>query len=255
MNVAETVALVTGGASGLGESTVRMVVGAGGRAAILDRPGSPGETLARELGERALFVPADVTSADEVAGAVARAVERFGTLHVAVNCAGVGVAMRTITKQGPMPLDLFAKVIAINLTGTFNVIRLAAAQMARNTPNAEGERGVIVNTASAAAFDGQIGQAAYAASKGGVVSLTLPIARDLASVGVRVMTIAPGTFDTPMLAMLPDEHRQALAAQIPFPSRLGQPAEFAALVRHIVENAYLNGETIRLDGSLRMPPR
>ena len=154
-----------------------------------------------------------------------------------------------------MPLDLFAKVIAINLTGTFNVIRLAAAQMARNTPNAEGERGVIVNTASAAAFDGQIGQAAYAASKGGVVSLTLPIARDLASVGVRVMTIAPGTFDTPMLAMLPDEHRQALAAQIPFPSRLGQPVEFAALVRHIVENAYLNGETIRLDGSLRMPPR
>jgi NAD(P)-dependent dehydrogenase (short-subunit alcohol dehydrogenase family) len=255
MNVAETVALVTGGASGLGEATVRMVVGAGGRAAILDRPGSPGETLARELGERALFVPADVTSADEVDRAVNRIIERFGTLRVAVNCAGVGVAMRTITKQGPMPLDLFAKVIAINLTGTFNVIRLAAAQMARNTPNREGERGVIVNTASAAAFDGQIGQAAYAASKGGVVSLTLPIARDLASVGVRVMTIAPGTFDTPMLAMLPEENRQALAAQIPFPSRLGQPAEFAALVRHIVENAYLNGETIRLDGSLRMPPR
>src|SRR5438105_1132998 len=255
MNVAETVALVTGGASGLGEATVRMVVGAGGRAAILDRPGSPGEGLARELGERALFAPADVTGADDVAAAVARAVERFGTLHVAVNCAGVGAAMRTITKQGPMPLDLFAKVVAINLTGTFNVIRLAAAQMARNAPNAEGERGVIVNTASAAAFDGQIGQAAYAASKGGVVSLTLPVARDLASVGVRVMTIAPGTFDTPMLAMLPDDQRQALAAQIPFPSRLGQPAEFAGLVRHIVENPYLNGETIRLDGSLRMPPR
>ncbi|HLY36560.1 MAG TPA: 3-hydroxyacyl-CoA dehydrogenase [Candidatus Binatia bacterium] len=255
MNVAETVALVTGGASGLGEATVRMVVDAGGRAAILDRPGSPGETLARDLGERALFVPADVTSADDVDRAISRVVERFGTLHVAVNCAGVGVAMRTITKQGPMSLDLFAKVIAINLTGTFNVIRLTAAQMARNAPNAEGERGVIVNTASAAAFDGQIGQAAYAASKGGVVSLTLPVARDLASVGVRVMTIAPGTFDTPMLAMLPEEHRQALAAQIPFPSRLGQPAEFAGLVRHIVENPYLNGETIRLDGSLRMPPR
>src|SRR5262249_19646224 len=202
--------------------------------------------VGREVGPRALFTPADVTSADEVAGAVARAVDGFGSLRVAVNCAGVGAAMRTITKQGPMPLDLFSKVIAINLTGTFNVIRLAAAQMARNTPNAEGERGVIVNTASAAAFDGQIGQAAYAASKGGVVSLTLPIARDLASVGVRVMTIAPGTFDPPMLAMLPDENRQALAAQIPFPSRLGQPAEFAALVRHIVENAYLNGETIRL---------
>jgi len=198
---------------------------------------------------------ADVTSADDVERAISRIIERFGTLHAAINCAGVGVAMRTITKQGPMPLDLFAKVIAINLTGTFNVLRLAAAQMARNTPNREGERGVIVNTASAAAFDGQIGQAAYAASKGGVVSLTLPIARDLASVGVRVMTIAPGTFDTPMLAMLPDEHRQALAAQIPFPSRLGHPAEFAALVRHIVENAYLNGETIRLDGSLRMPQR
>jgi 3-hydroxyacyl-CoA dehydrogenase / 3-hydroxy-2-methylbutyryl-CoA dehydrogenase len=255
MNVAETVALVTGGASGLGEATVRMILAAGGRAVILDRPGSPGEGLARALGERALFVPADVTSADDVGAAVARAIERFGTLHVAVNCAGVGAAMRTITKQGPMPLDLFAKVVAINLTGTFNVIRLAAAQMARNAPNAEGERGVIVNTASAAAFDGQIGQAAYAASKGGVVSLTLPIARDLASVGVRVMTIAPGTFDTPMLAMLPEEHRQALAVQIPFPSRLGRPAEFAALVRHIVENGYLNGETIRLDGSLRMPPR
>lgn len=255
MNLANSVALVTGGASGLGEAAVRTVLAAGGRAVIVDRPGSPGETVARALGERAMFAPADVTSADDVASAVARAVERFGTLHVAVNCAGVGAAMRTITKQGPMPLDLFAKVVAINLTGTFNVIRLVAAQMARNQPNEEGERGVIVNTASAAAFDGQIGQAAYAASKGGVVSLTLPVARDLAGLGIRVMTIAPGTFDTPMLAMLPEEHRQALAAQIPFPSRLGRPAEFAALVRHIVENAYLNGETIRLDGSLRMPPR
>ncbi len=255
VKLADIAALVTGGASGLGEATVRMVLAGGGRAAILDRPGSPGETLARELGERALFTPADVTSADEVAGAVARAVDRFGTLHVAVNCAGVGAAMRTVTKQGPMPLELFAKVIGINLTGTFNVLRLAAAQMARNEPNTEGERGVIVNTASAAAFDGQIGQAAYSASKGGVVSMTLPIARDLASLGIRVVTIAPGTFDTPMLAMLPEENRQALAAQIPFPSRLGRPAEFAALTRHVVENPYLNGETIRLDGSLRMPPR
>ena len=255
MRLDGSVALVTGGASGLGEATVRMVLGAGGRAVILDRAGSPGEALARELGAGALFTPADVTSADEVAGAVARAVERFGSLRVAVNCAGVGAAMRTITKQGPMALDLFAKVIAINLTGTFNVVRLAAAEMARNQPNEEGERGVIVNTASAAAFDGQIGQAAYAASKGGVVSMTLPVARDLAGVGIRVVTIAPGTFDTPMLAMLPEEQRQALAAQIPFPSRLGRPAEFAALVRHVVENPYLNGETIRLDGALRMPPR
>ena len=255
MKIQGCVALVTGGASGLGEATVRRLVGAGAHAVILDRPGSPGDGVARALGERAVFAPADVTSADEVAAAVALGVERFGTIHVAVNCAGVGAAMRTVTKQGPMPLEIFAKVIAVNLTGTFNVLRLAAAQMARNTPNEEGERGVIVNTASAAAFDGQIGQAAYSASKGGVVAMTLPIARDLASLGIRVMTIAPGTFDTPMLAMLPDEQRQALAAQIPFPPRLGRPSEFAALACHIVENAMLNGETIRLDGALRMPPR
>ena len=255
MKIQGCVAVVTGGASGLGEATVRRHVGAGAHAVILDRPGSAGDDVARALGERAAFAPADVTSPDEVAAAVALAVERFGTIHVAVNCAGVGAAMRTVTKQGPMPLEIFAKVIAVNLTGTFNVLRLAAAQMARNTPNEEGERGVIVNTASAAAFDGQIGQAAYSASKGGVVAMTLPIARDLASLGIRVMTIAPGTFDTPMLAMLPDDQRQALAAQIPFPPRLGRPGEFAALACHIVENAMLNGETIRLDGALRMPPR
>jgi NAD(P)-dependent dehydrogenase (short-subunit alcohol dehydrogenase family) len=167
----------------------------------------------------------------------------------------VGAAMRTVTKEGPMPLAIFKKVIEINLIGTFNVIRLAAAQMAKNTPNEEGERGVIINTASAAAFDGQIGQAAYSASKGGVVGLTLPVARDLASLGIRCVTIAPGTFDTPMLAMLPDPQRQALAAQIPFPSRLGRPSEFAQLARQIIENPMLNAETIRLDGALRMPPR
>jgi 3-hydroxyacyl-CoA dehydrogenase / 3-hydroxy-2-methylbutyryl-CoA dehydrogenase len=255
MKIQGCVALVTGGASGLGEATVRRLVGAGAHAVILDRPGSAGDDVARALGERAAFAPADVTNPNEVAAAVKLAVERFGTVHVAVNCAGVGAAMRTVTKQGPMPLEIFAKVIAVNLTGTFNVLRLAAAQMARNTPNEEGERGVIVNTASAAAFDGQIGQAAYSASKGGVVAMTLPIARDLASLGIRVMTIAPGTFDTPMLAMLPDDQRQALAAQIPFPPRLGHPTEFAALACHIVENAMLNGETIRLDGALRMPPR
>jgi NAD(P)-dependent dehydrogenase (short-subunit alcohol dehydrogenase family) len=255
MDIANSVALVTGGASGLGEATVRTFVAAGGKAVILDRPGSPGEDVARSLGAAAAFAPGDVTSEDEVKAAVAGAVERFGTVHVAVNCAGVGAAMRTVGKQGPMPLEIFARVIAINLTGTFNVIRLAAAQMAKNAPNADGERGVVINTASAAAFDGQIGQAAYSASKGGVVGMTLPIARDLASLGIRVVTIAPGTFDTPMLAMLPEDQRQALAAQIPFPSRLGRPIEFAALARHIVENPVLNGETIRLDGALRMPPR
>jgi NAD(P)-dependent dehydrogenase (short-subunit alcohol dehydrogenase family) len=255
MEIAGSVALVTGGASGLGEATVRLLVGAGASAVILDRPGSPGEALAGELGARAAFVAADVTSGEQVEAAVARTLERFGALHVAVNCAGIGVAMRTLTKQGPMPLELFEKVIAVNLVGTFNVIRLAAAAMAKNTPNAEGERGVLVNTASAAAFDGQIGQAAYSASKGGIVGMTLPIARDLASLGIRVVTIAPGTFDTPMLALLPEDQRQALAAHIPGPSRLGRPSEFAALTRHIVENPMLNGETIRLDGALRMPPR
>jgi NAD(P)-dependent dehydrogenase (short-subunit alcohol dehydrogenase family) len=256
MKLDGAVAIVTGGASGLGEATVRTLVAGGARAVILDRPQSPGPQLAQELGAaRALFVPADVTSADEVTRAVADAKGAFGAIHIAVNCAGVGVAMKTVSKQGPMPLEMFTKVIQINLIGTFNVIRLAAAEMARNDPNEDGERGVIVNTASIAAFDGQIGQAAYSASKGGVVGMTLPIARDLASLGIRVCTIAPGTFDTPMLALLPKEHRDALGAAIPFPSRLGRPSEFAALARHIVENPMLNGETIRLDGALRMGPR
>src|SRR5262249_30192043 len=208
-----------------------------------------------ELGERAAFSAADVTDEAQVRAAVERTVERFGGLNVAVNCAGVGVAMRTITRDGTHPLDLFAKVVQVNLIGTFNVIRLAAAQMAKNTPSAEGERGVVVNTASVAAYDGQIGQAAYSASKGGVVGMTLPIARGLASIGIRVVTIAPGTFDTPMLAMAPEPVRQALAAQIPFPSRLGRPSEYASLVRHVLENVMLNGETIRLDGAIRMAPK
>jgi len=255
MKVAGTVALVTGGASGLGAATVRELLAHGGKAMILDRPQSEGAALAKELGASAAFAAADVTSEADVAAAVAQTVERFGTIHINVNCAGTGAAMKTTGKGGPMPLEIFAKVIEINLIGTFNVLRLCATQMAKNTPNADGERGVIVNTASVAAFDGQVGQAAYSASKGGVVGMTLPIARDLASIGVRICTIAPGTFDTPMLAMMPDAMRQALAAQIPFPSRLGQPPEFAALARHIVENAMLNGETIRLDGALRMPPK
>lgn len=255
MKIANSVALVTGGASGLGEATVRLLIARGGRVSILDRPKSAGADVARSLGEAALFCPADVTSGDEVAAAIAKTVEVFGALHVAVSCAGVGAATRTLTKQGPMPIELFKKVVEINLIGTFNVIRLAAARMAENSPNEEGERGVLVNTASAAAFDGQIGQAAYSASKGGVVGMTLPVARDLASLGIRCVTIAPGTFDTPMLAMLPEPQRAALAKEIPFPSRLGRPEEFAALAAHIVENAMLNGETIRLDGALRMPPR
>ncbi|TMB19315.1 MAG: 3-hydroxyacyl-CoA dehydrogenase [Deltaproteobacteria bacterium] len=255
MRIEGSVAIVSGGASGLGEATIRALLAAGGRAVILDRPDSAGERLAGELGTAAAFAPGDVTREADVAAAVGRASERFGAVHVAVSCAGVGAAMRTVTKDGPMPLALFARVVEINLIGTFNVIRLAAAAMARNQPNADGERGVLVNTASAAAFDGQIGQAAYSASKGGVVGLTLPVARDLAGLGIRCVTIAPGTFDTPMLAMLPEAQRQALAAQIPFPSRLGRPVEFAALVRHIVENPMLNGETIRLDGALRMPPK
>ena len=255
MKVKDTVALITGGGSGLGEATARELLAAGGKVAILDLPSSPGAKVAGELGADALFVAADVVSAPQVEQAVKDTVARFGTIHVAVNCAGIGRAQRTLTKEGPASLEVFNKVIQINLVGTFNVIRLAAFQMAKNQPNADGERGVIIYTASGAAFEGQIGQAAYSASKGGVVGLTLPVARDLSSLGIRVVTIAPGTFDTPMLGLLPDAARQALAEQVPFPRRLGRPAEFGALARHIVENAMLNGETIRLDGALRMPPR
>ena len=256
MRLEGTVAIVTGGASGLGEATVRALLAGGGRAAILDRPQSPGEQLAKELGaDKAVFTAADVTSADEVSRAVAAARAAFGAIHIAVNCAGVGVAMKTVSKQGPMPLEMFTKVIEINLIGTFNVIRLAAAEMAKNQPNEEGERGVIINTASIAAFDGQIGQAAYSASKGGVVGMTLPIARDLAELGIRVCTIAPGIFETPMVAGLPEAARASLGKQVPFPPRLGRPTEYAALAVHIFENTMLNGETIRLDGAIRMQPR
>ena len=255
MNLKNAIALVTGGGSGLGEATVREFASAGAKVAILDLPASPGAKVAESLGASAIFVEADVVSGDEVSAAISKAVAKFGSISIAVNCAGIGRAMRTVTKEGPHPLELFNKVIAVNLSGTFNVIRLAAAQMAKNQPGPDGERGVIVNTASVAAFDGQIGQVAYSASKGGVVAMTLPIARDLASLGIRICTIAPGTFETPMLAGLPEPNRKALAAQIPFPQRLGRPTEYAALARHIVENEMLNGETIRLDGALRMPPR
>jgi NAD(P)-dependent dehydrogenase (short-subunit alcohol dehydrogenase family) len=254
MRIDGKAALVTGGASGLGRATIETLHAAGAGVVIVDLPHSQGETLAKELGERAVFAPADVTNTEEVQAAVAAAVESFGGLHIAVNCAGIGWAQRTVDKNGPHDLGVFETVIKVNLIGTFNVTRLAAAQMTAQEPDGE-ERGVIVNTASIAAFDGQIGQAAYAASKGGVVSLTLVVARDLAARLIRCCTIAPGTFDTPMLAMLPEESRQALAAGIPHPSRLGKPSEYAALVRHIVENPVLNGETIRLDGALRMPPK
>jgi len=247
--------LVTGGASGLGGATVDMVVQAGGNAVILDVNEATGNALASRLGGRVRFVKTDVTSEADVQRAVDTAVQSFGGVHGAVNAAGIGVAERVLGKEGPQPLANFTRVIHINLIGTFNVIRLAAATMSKNEPNEAGERGVIVNTASVAAFDGQIGQAAYSASKGGIVGMTLPIAREFARVGVRVMTIAPGTFDTPLLAGLPEAARQSLAQQVPFPSRLGRPAEYAALVRHIFENEMLNGEVIRLDGAIRMAPK
>jgi NAD(P)-dependent dehydrogenase (short-subunit alcohol dehydrogenase family) len=247
-------ALVTGGASGLGRATVEQLIDGGANAVICDLPKSEGAQVAADLGDRAIFAPTDVTDADQVQGAIDAAVARFGGVHIAVNCAGVGWAQRTTSRSGPHDLKYFELVIRVNLIGTFNVIRLVATQMTSQEPVSE-ERGVIVNTASIAAFDGQIGQAAYSASKGGVVSMTLPIARDLAPRLIRVVTIAPGTFDTPMLAGLPQEHREKLASEIPHPQRLGQPTEFGRLVRHIVENPMINGETIRLDGALRMPPR
>jgi NAD(P)-dependent dehydrogenase (short-subunit alcohol dehydrogenase family) len=247
-------ALIAGGASGLGEATARRLHADGASVLIADLNAEKGEALAAELGDNARFVEANVLEADQVEAAVAAASEA-GELRISVCCAGIGWAQRTVSKQGPHDLEIFANVIKVNLIGTFNVLRLAAAAMVENDPDAEGERGVCVNTASIAAFDGQIGQVAYAASKGGIVGLTLPAARDLASRGVRVVTIAPGLFDTPLLAALPEDQREALGAGIPHPSRLGRPDEYADLVAAIVANPMLNGETIRLDGALRMPPK
>jgi NAD(P)-dependent dehydrogenase (short-subunit alcohol dehydrogenase family) len=244
-------AIVTGGASGLGRATATRLAAGGAKVVIVDLPTSDGEAVAKEIG--GAFAPGDVTNEADLAAAVSTAAG-LGPLRVLVNCAGIGTAIRTVTKQGPHPLDAYQRVIQVNLVGTFNAIRLAAAQMVTNE-EVDGERGVIVNTASAAAFDGQIGQAAYSASKGGIVGMTLPIARDLASLKVRVMTIAPGLFETPLLGMLPQEARDALGAMVPHPARLGQPPEYAALVAHIVENPMLNGEVIRLDGAIRMAPK
>lgn len=248
-----SVALVTGGASGLGEATVRRLHAAGAAVVVADLDPARGSALVDELGERARFVRTDVRSPEEIAAAV-EAARELGELRVAVTCAGVATPGRVVGRKGPLDLDTFRTVLDINLVGTFNVLRLAAAAMADNEP-VDGDRGVVVMTASIAAYDGQVGQAAYAASKGGVVGLTLPAARDLAETGVRVMTIAPGTFATPMLAGLPEETRRVLEAQVPHPSRLGDPREYASLVAHVVDNPMLNGEVIRLDGALRMPPR
>ncbi len=255
MHLDGRIVIVTGGASGLGGATVDMIVGAGGRAVIVDINEQAGNAAATRLGDKVRFAKADVTSDADVQRAVDTAVQQLGGVHGLVCAAGIGVAERVLPKEGVQPLEHFTRTININLVGTFNAIRLAAAAMANNTPNDAGERGVIVTTASVAAFDGQIGQAAYSASKGGIVAMTLPIAREFARMGIRVMTIAPGTFDTPLLAGLPEAARQSLAQQVPFPSRLGRPEEYAALVRHIFENEMLNGEVIRLDGAIRMAPK
>ncbi|MGZ8666862.1 MAG: SDR family NAD(P)-dependent oxidoreductase [Solirubrobacterales bacterium] len=246
-------ALVAGGASGLGEATARALAEAGARVAIADLNAEKGEALAAEIG--ATFLAADVTDEDAVSAAVASASEGEGGLRISVCCAGIGWAERVAHKGGPHNLEFFSNVVKVNLIGTFNVLRIASAAMNANDPDSRGERGVCVNTASIAAYDGQIGQVAYAASKGGIVGMTLPAARDMASRGIRVVTIAPGLFDTPLLAALPEDARQALGAGIPFPSRLGLPGEYASLVGQIVSNPMLNGETIRLDGALRMPPK
>jgi NAD(P)-dependent dehydrogenase (short-subunit alcohol dehydrogenase family) len=253
MELAGSSALITGGASGLGGATVRRLVGQGARVVLADLNREAGLALEQELGAR--FAETDVTSDSSMQQAIDTAIAAYGGLHILVCCAGVAPPDKVLGRHGPLDLQRFARVVQINLVGTFNAIRLAAEQMTKNAPNAEGERGVIVTTASVAAFEGQIGQAAYSASKAGVAGMTLPIARELARYGIRVVSIAPGIFDTPMLASLPEPARISLGQQVPFPPRLGRPDEYAALVQQIIENTMLNGETIRLDGAIRMTPR
>jgi NAD(P)-dependent dehydrogenase (short-subunit alcohol dehydrogenase family) len=255
MEIKGSIFLVSGGSSGLGAACVRMLVATGAKVLIADMNEEAGARITAELGASVRFFATDVTDEHSVQRAVREAVHTFGGLHGSIQCAGIAVAEKLLGKAGPHSLASFTKVITVNLIGTFNVNRLAAAAMADNPPSASGERGVLINTASIAAFEGQIGQAAYAASKGGVAALTLPLARELARIGIRVVGVAPGIFDTPLLAGLPEPARQSLGQQVPFPSRLGRPDEFAALVRHIIENEMLNGTVIRLDGALRMAPR
>jgi NAD(P)-dependent dehydrogenase (short-subunit alcohol dehydrogenase family) len=252
MEIQNRCILVTGGASGLGGACVHMLVEAGAKVVIVDLNEDAGKALAQELGEAGKFVRANVVEEAEVQNAVQSAVETFGELHGVINCAGIGHAERLLGKQGPHSLDVFRRVIEINLIGTFNVTRLAAAAMVENKPTASGERGVIISTASVAAFEGQIGQVAYSASKGGIVGMVLPLARELARYGIRVLAIAPGIFDTPLLAGLPEPARQSLGQQVPFPSRLGRPEEYAALAKHLFENEMLNGTIVRLDGAIRL---
>lgn len=252
MEIKDSVAVVTGGASGLGEATVRNYVEGGGQVCIMDLQEEKGRALASELGDSAIFCMTNVTDEQSVQSAIDKTMEAFGAVHIAVNCAGVGDAAKVLGKGGPMAMDGFNRVVQINLIGTMIVIRLAAEKMVANTPNADGEKGVVINTASVAAYDGQIGQASYSASKAAVIGMTLPIAREFAEYGLRIVTIAPGLFETPLLMALPEKVQVALGKMVPFPNRLGKPSEFALLARQIVENPMLNGETIRLDGAIRM---
>lgn len=255
MNIQNHTFLISGGGSGLGKATAQFLANQGATIIVADINENAGMQTASEIGDAARFAHTDVTDEASVQNAIDAALSHYGALHGAINCAGIGAVERTLHKRGPHSLAVFTKVIGVNLIGTFNVLRLAAIAMAKNEPGESGERGIIINTASVAAFDGQIGQIAYAASKGGIVAITLPAARDLANVGIRVMTIAPGIFDTPLLAGLPEAARLSLGQQVPFPARLGQPQEYAMLVAHIIQNQMLNGEVIRLDGAIRMAPR
>ena len=252
MKIENNTFLITGGASGLGLATAKMIIKNGGNTVLLDVNEEAGTTAQTDLGEKSKFIKTDVTNEEQVQSAVNQAIETFKSIEGIINCAGVGPAKRVVGKDGPHPLDFFQNVININLIVTFNTLRVVADKMQSNEPNAEDERGIVINTASVAAFDGQIGQAAYSASKGGIVAMTLPIAREFARMGIRVMAIAPGIFETPLLASLPQEAQDSLGKQVPFPQRLGKPAEFATLVKQIIENTMLNGEVIRLDGAIRM---
>ena len=252
MEIKDSVAIVTGGASGLGEACVRNLLEKGGKVSIFDFAEARGQKIASELGDAVLFCMTDITKEADVQSAIDKTAEAFGEIHIAVNCAGVGTPAKVLGKEGPMSMDHFNKVVQINLMGTMNVVRLAAEKMVKNQGKKGGEKGVMINVASVAAFDGQIGQAAYSASKAAVAGMTLPIAREFAEYGIRIMTIAPGIFRTPMLEGLPENVQESLGKMVPFPKRLGEPSEFAALVQHIVENPMLNGEVIRLDGAIRM---